>query len=469
LFSFVVLSEIRQSFQLKDQAFEFIVNSHPTAIDCYRNPNRDICSSVKPYINAVRNENELSTKCAINIINMIKYSNWDISNLNFQNGEIDTDIYKASPPEKIKEIKLSYNILLKEKVVTIPDNFIRYLNSCPFQYNDGITLSNCSTKLLNLCSSQITCVAAAPIKNPTTKNPVVTKTTNINPTNNKNDENKSNNKINQNNIINNKNNSTEINNDINNNNNNNNNNGLNTGDNNNNFKNNDITNNVPNDDNFDEKYNTGDSPKTLFETFIFGLLTSVGILGFAFLVLCVVQTYTHKNILNFKRVTYYEDRPLVKSNSSSMNESLSNFGTHSTNSNYNLSNSSQTSFSTKHKRYLYVFDDGSVMMSKSLQSSRVNPNSSFVTNNTINNSLNEANNSMNSKNSNNDNNILSSNSNLSISISSNPNNISNTTLSPLIGSPIMESNMKTYNKNVINISVPQNYVSNVNEPFSTAT
>jgi len=58
------------------------------------------------------------------------------------------------------------------------------------------------------------------------------------------------------------------------------------------------------------------------------------------------------------------------------------------------------------------------------------------------------------------NSIHSSNSNLTISIS--PNTSYNTTLSPLIGSPIIGSPIKSFNNKNINLSVPQSYVTEMN-------
>jgi len=113
--------------------------------------------------------------------------------------------------------------------------------------------------------------------------------------------------------------------------------------------------------------------KSLIKTFLFGLCTSVGILIVLLTILYIAQKYSKKNIVNFNKLSdYYENKPLVKnskSSSSSYTDTASLNGTIS----------SQTSYSNimKHKRYLYVFDDGSVMMSKSLKNKN-NDNNSHI-------------------------------------------------------------------------------------------
>ncbi|ORX47302.1 hypothetical protein BCR36DRAFT_584811 [Piromyces finnis] len=457
-------------------------------MECFRNPSRDTCASVKSYMINLKSEKDdiLNTEYALNIIEAIRAASWNIKILDFRNGEINSSIYTANPPSVIKEIKLSYNIPLKQSIVSIPDNFIRYLTACPFQSFDGITVSNCSAKLNSLCGSNINCKNVQSNSNSNNNS----NTNNNNNNNNEKDNNNNNNNTNNNTNNNNNNNSNHITNDHSakpsnkNDKNNNNESKDNQSMNNDEIKldnsitnNGDINNKVNShepdiEDNESNKNNT----KSLIETFMFGLLTSVGILVFLLIFLCLVQSYSNKNIMNLKKISeYYENKPLVnhsgKTNSSSMNENASNNGTQSTHSNYAFSSSSQASYSNpKHKRYLYVFDDGSVMMSKSLhQNNRIiQSNASTVSNNPINsnqvnhtsvnfnhNSLSVNNHvqTLHPRNSNNNNNTLPHTSKLSISTAiSTPN--SNATLSPMIGSPIIESPVKAANRNTISIQIP---------------
>jgi len=464
LFSLVLFGEIRFSYQISASIFGKIINNNQNALKCFDvNQYSDgSCSEVKNYINNIRNAGEVNSQCFENINKIVDAKpTWGITYYNFEGIDVDTSIFNVVPSKDVKGMKFSNNQRLKSTALTIPDSFIQELTSCPFQnQNDNIKVNNCSSGLKAKCMFFITCITSyqtptvptnpVPIKTPVIDKPSDKENSNTTPDPGQN----TNPSSGQNTNTSNKNNPSNGNTDKPNTNNGNNNTDDSTND------SGDLTkvvqvNSNPEDD--------PDSPKTLLETFLFGLLTSVGVLGFVFLVLCVIQTYTKKRILNFKRLSY-EDKPLVKSNSSSMNESVSNFGTHSNSSNYNPSTSSQTSYTTKHKRYLYVFDDGSVMMSKSLN--RPNQNSSVTTptlinpNNNANNFLNEPNNTM-PKYTNSEaiNSIHSSNSNLTISIS--PNTSYNTTISPLIGSPIIGSPIKSFNKN-INLSVPQNYVTEMN-------
>jgi len=377
----ILLGRINYSFSLMDNDLIRVIGRDTKALECFRNPNRsdaaNDCTKVSKYMKALNyGEKEIiNSKHAINIMAAIQADSWNIQSLDFQDCAIDTEIFKATPPPQVKRIILSKNIALKESVISIPDRFISNLSSCPFQSDDNIRVNNCSAKLKSICSSNINCVVSnnsntkpqnpqnnnIPNKNistlpSSTVNPITTineissTPTNINlndtisnPINNDIDPKKNTNK-----------NDTVINNE-----------------------NENPSSNVQIVDNHDTS-DKADRTKSLIHTFLFGLLTSFGILVFLLLLLCFVQKHSKKNIVGLKKLTeYYERKPLVKgekSPSSSMNDtaSMNDYGTQSTHSNYAVSNSSQTSSSqTKHKRYLYVFDDGSVMMSKSLNSNKL--------------------------------------------------------------------------------------------------
>jgi len=342
----VLLGQSRRSFQLSLNKYQKVVNNNANAMECFSNPSQDMCAAVENFMINLKPEVDdvLTAEYAFNIIEAIRNGSWNIDSLDLQNGEITSVIYTTKPPPSIKEIKLSNNLPLKQTIASIPDDFIRYLTVCPFKSTDGIKISGCSVRLKNLCASNIKCVDGK-ISNSGSK---------IND-----DEYYYNNTV----IT-----SGKI----------------------------EAGSHEPDIDDKGNKKNDTDT-KTLIETFMFGLLTSVCILVFLLVLLCLIQTYSRKNIMNFKKISeYYENKPLVnnsgKTNSSSMNETTSQ----SVHSNYAYSNISQASYSNpKHKRYLYVFDDGSVMMSKNRnQNNQNNPmlqssNSSMVSSqNYFNNSLN---------------------------------------------------------------------------------
>jgi hypothetical protein len=490
----ILLTKIKYSFQLDEETFKRITNNNSAALECFRNPTREeLCGSVTKYMSSLnygRND-KLNTNYAINIINAVKMSSWDISTLDFREGEISSDIFNVSPPSKIRKILLSNIMTLKKVPNKIPDSFIQYLDSCPFESSDNIKVINCSSRMNNLCSSKVSCVKGDndnanvntnPKTNPLTNinNPSINNNDNVNTNrNNINTINNTNSGANNNNsqIMNNKNGS---NNDINNNKNNTNvNNNTNSKSNNNDnigFSNVQVV-DTENDD-------TGNT-KTLVETFLFGLCTSVGILIILLILLCIAQKYSNKNIVN-KISYYYEKKPLVKSSksgSSSNTDSTSMNGT----TNTQLSSSSQTSYTNvmKHKRYLYVFDDGSVMMSKSLKNKNNgngNPKTSglsssggdtavtnpipqpIINNNTLN--VHSSIQTFQSRNSN-----IQTNSKLSISTaSSNMNNDTpNIIVSPSTNSPIeLVPPAKVLNRNSITIEIPKSInIQSVEEPKSS--
>jgi len=474
----ILLTKIEYSLQLDEETFKRITNNNSAALECFRNPTReDLCGSVTKYMSALnygRND-KINTNYAINIINAVKMSSWDISTLDFREGEISSDIFNVSPPSKVRRILLSNIMTLKKAPNNIPDSFIQYLDSCPFESYDNIKVNNCSSRMNSLCSSKVSCVSGGNGNANVNTNPNTNSNSNINnptPNNNANENangnnintiNNTNNGANNNNgqIINSKNGSNDINSNNNNsnttiNNTNSNNNG-NVG-----FSNVQVVNTESDDT---------DNTKSLVETFLFGLCTSVGILIILLVLLCIAQKYTNKNVVN-KISKYYERRPLVKSSksgSSSNTDSTSMNGT-----NTQLSSSSQTSYTNvmKHKRYLYVFDDGSVMMSKSLKNQNNgdgNPKTSAlsssggdtvvtnpITHQTLNNNTLNVHSSIQTLHSRNSN--IQTNSRLSISTaSSNPNNNApNTIVSPSTNSPIeLVPPAKVLNRNSITIEIPK--------------
>jgi len=417
----VLIGQSKRSYQLNINTYGKIVNNNENAIDCFRNPSKDVCAVVESYMLNLKPEinDELNTEYALNIIEAVRAASWNIDILDFQNGDITSSIFTANPPPSIKEIKLSNNKQLKQSV-SIPDNFIRYLNVCPFQSSDEIVISKCSPKLNKLCASHIKCeyVQKHGSKNPANNDDYI-----------------------------------NIDNPI--------------------IQNGKIDSHEPD---IDDKENiTKNDTKTLIETFLFGLLTSVGILVFLLIMLCLIQSYSKKNIMNFKKISeYYENKPLVnnsgKTNSSSVNENTSQSAhsnyvqsahsnyAQSAHSNYTYSNVSQISYSNpKHKRYLYVFDDGSVMMSKNRnqnnQNNQNNPflqsnsNSSVVSSQNYNNSLNGQ--TTLSKSFNNNSSVAPiRNPQLSISTAM------ATAQSPFIDSSIIDSPLKEVNGSTVSIQIP---------------
>ncbi|OUM64156.1 hypothetical protein PIROE2DRAFT_60836 [Piromyces sp. E2] len=410
LIGVMLLGRLKETVQLSVDNFKIITGNHSAAIECFRNPTRADCQKIEAYIKNLKD---------------------------FRNGQIETAIYSEELPPSVEDIKLSNNIPLKEIIAPIPDEFIKNLTVCPFQSNDGVTVSNCSQKLKKLCGGKIKCVEDKTNDNDEKKD-------------NKIDEAKDDNdEINM----------EELNESIKN-----------------SVDKTKINKNSNKPDVTDKEKNNKNDTKSLLETFMFGLLTSVGILVLLLMILCIIQTFSKKNIVNLKKLSeYYENKPLVnhsgKTSSSSMN-SNSNNGTQSTHSNYAFSNCSQASYSNpKHKRYLYVFDDGSVMMSKSLHqngriiqnnastssnnqmTSVISNNNSSTNSNFNNNSLINVHNSVQTLHTRSSNNNPQQNSKLSISTTVASHN-SNITFSPMIGSPIAESPIKTVNRNTVSIHIP---------------
>jgi len=160
LSSFIIFGSFKQSVQLTEQQFIRITDSSEAA-ECFRNINRDICANVKKYMSALNNNREesVNTNHVKNIFAAIENGHWNINTLNFENGEIDSNIFNLKPPAVVKEIKLSNNIMLKQSALSIPDNFINNLNKCPFNNND-VTVNNCSAKMNKLCSSAVKCISS---------------------------------------------------------------------------------------------------------------------------------------------------------------------------------------------------------------------------------------------------------------------------------------------------------------------
>jgi len=46
----ILFGKFRDTIQLSDAQFGKIINNYPLAIECFRNPSRDNCSSVKSYM-----------------------------------------------------------------------------------------------------------------------------------------------------------------------------------------------------------------------------------------------------------------------------------------------------------------------------------------------------------------------------------------------------------------------------------
>ncbi|KAG4107178.1 hypothetical protein H8356DRAFT_1359760 [Neocallimastix lanati (nom. inval.)] len=477
IFGIIILSRIKYSLQLTEETFKKITNNDSAALECFRNPTRvDICGSVTKYMSALNygKNDKINTNYAINIINAIKVASWDISTLDFREGEINNDIFNVELPTQVKKIILSNIMPLKKAPNNIPDRFIQNLNSCPFESNDNIKVVNCSSRMNNLCSSKVSCVSSE-----SNKNSNINSNGNTNTNTNGNSNIKSNNNINVNsgdNTITNTNDNTSMNTGTSNNFSNNTNpkNKNNSqGNNNNNSNNNNNNNNNDNNNSLGSSNvqvinteNEGPSnSKSLIKTFLFGLCTSVGILIVLLTILYIAQKYSKKNIVNFNKLSdYYENKPLVKnskSSSSSYTDTASLNGTIS----------SQTSYSNimKHKRYLYVFDDGSVMMSKSLKNKNNDNNSHIAsafsssgTNSVITNPMSQVNlnpnnstlnvrssiQSLNSRYSN-----VPTNSNLSISMECNPINITST---PSTDNQIkLETPEKALDKDSISIEIPK--------------
>ncbi|ORX84687.1 hypothetical protein BCR32DRAFT_266130 [Anaeromyces robustus] len=483
----LLLESINFSFSINEGTFRNVLGNNEKAMECFRNPKRADtavdCRKVSKYMIALNDGVDvLNSDHAKNIMAAIKADSWEVPVLNFQDCAIDSKIFEATPPPQVHRIILSKNIALKESPINIPDNFISNLTSCPFQSDDNIKVNNCSAKLKNICSSNISCVVSkvnnqpvnpqpnnTPVLATSTTNLVTTSINNIitTPTNiNSNDT------INTNStLINDKNNST--------------------------ISNNESVNPI-NVENVDSPNNNNNNPdnsnhiKSLIQTFLLGLFTSFGILVLLLIILWFVQKNSKKSIVGLKKLTEnHERKPLVKgekSPSSSINDSTStnDYGTQSTQSNYALSNSSQTSYSTqaKHKRYLYVFDDGSVMMSKSLNSNNLilqsnalssqNSYTSPLNHNSI--PTNFATISSNTNNigvrsSLNSSNIptLTRNSKLTISTTSNSNNINRSSLSPI--SPADSTTRLINNRNTISITIPQqthtNHISSYTDKHSS--